>query len=214
MNKRSHKFDKTYGITRILLLIFFLTPLSIDGAAFENYIFILEPHPFNESILISADYDGKIIIWDIERGVMLNCFIENCAHMSCPLLQAPILDGRFSPDGLSFCVANYYGSVTLYGYGEKDLFMTTPTEQFYTKEFKEFEIDSATLRVIALEGGLDMHLVGKGDLCSSKRRVYNPRPEILAEELEVEVEQVQEFSIEAYYKKQLDVIFNEFFRPL
>lgn len=122
--------------------------------------------------------------------------------MSCPLLQAPILDGRFSPDGLSFCVANYYGSVTLYGYGEKDLFMTTPTEQFYTKEFKEFEIDSATLRVIALEGGVDMHLVEKGDLCSSKKRVYNPRPEIS----ELEIETVPpEWSIEAYYKKQLDV---------
>ena len=44
-NKRIHKFDKTY-----------------DGANFENYIFILEPHPFNESILLSADYDGKVRI--------------------------------------------------------------------------------------------------------------------------------------------------------
>lgn len=41
--KRLHKFDQTY-----------------DGATFENYIFILEAHPFNESILLSADYDGKV----------------------------------------------------------------------------------------------------------------------------------------------------------
>ena len=46
----------------VLLIKILLLILIIDGAAFENYIFILEPHPFNESILISADYDGKVII--------------------------------------------------------------------------------------------------------------------------------------------------------
>ena len=33
---------------------------AVDGKPFENYMFILEPHPFNEEILMSADYDGKV----------------------------------------------------------------------------------------------------------------------------------------------------------
>jgi len=96
---------------------------------------------------------------------MLNCFIENCSHLGLPLLEAPILDGRFSPDGLNFCIANFYGTITLYGYGDRDMFLTTPTQQFLSKEFLEFEIDQMSYRIIALDGGMDMHTVGKGALC-------------------------------------------------
>jgi len=134
---------------------------------------------------------------------MLNVFIENCAHLGCPLLHAPILDGRFSPDGLSFCVANFYGSVTLYGYGEKDLFLTTPTEQFYMKEFKEFEIDSGTFRTIALDGGIDMHLVGKGQLCTAKKRIYG---DVIEEDEEIDMSLKPDFNVDVYYKKYVEVL--------
>jgi hypothetical protein len=103
---------------------------------------------------------------------MLNCFVETCAHLGYPLLNAPILDGRFSPDGLGFSIASYYGSVSLYGYGDKDLFMTTPIEQFYSKEFSEFEIDHNTFRVISLHTAQEMHLSQKGTLCSAKKQEY------------------------------------------
>lgn len=150
INSRLHKFDKTY-----------------DGGLLMNYIFILEPHPHNDAILVSADYDGKIIIWNIELGVMLNCFVESCAHLGLPLLEAPILDGRFSPDGLNFCVTTFYGSISLYGYGDKDLFLTTPNQQFFSKEFMEFKVDTETGRVLASESGTDMYMVDKGALCKS-----------------------------------------------
>lgn len=103
---------------------------------------------------------------------MLNCFVETCAHLGYPLLNAPILDGRFSPDGLGFSIASYYGSVSLYGYGDKDLFMTTPIEQFYSKEFLEFEIDQDTFKVISLHSGQEMHLAERGALCSAKKQEY------------------------------------------
>ena len=34
--------------------------LCKDKGLFENYIFIIEAHPFNEAIIMSADYDGKV----------------------------------------------------------------------------------------------------------------------------------------------------------
>lgn len=97
---------------------------------------------------------------------MLNVFVEDCAHLGFPLCQAPILDGKFSPDGLSFCVTNYHGSFSLYGYGDRDLFLTTPTEQFFMKEFGEYDLDPATSQVLSLDnGGLESHFVEKGPLC-------------------------------------------------
>lgn len=153
--KRTHKFESSY-----------------DGSLFENYIFILEAHPFNEAIIMSADYDGKIIIWNIEIGQMINCFVEDCTHLGFPLCQAPILDGKFSPDGLNFCVSNYHGSLSMYGYGERDLYITTPTEQFLMKEFEQFDLDNQTFQAISFESGLEMHIVDKGPLCSSKKKPY------------------------------------------
>ena len=97
---------------------------------------------------------------------MINCFMEDCTHLGFPLCQAPILDGKFSPDGLNFCVSNYHGSLSMYGYGERDLYITTPTEQFLMKEFEQFDLDNQTFQAISFESGLDMHIVDKGPLCN------------------------------------------------
>ena len=128
---------------------------------------------------------------------MLNCFVENCAHLGCPMVQAPILDGRFSPDGLGFCVANFYGSITLYGYGERDLFANAPTEQFYLKEFVEYEIEPQSCRILAIDTFEDMHLRMKGPLCSSRRREYQPE--------DFDFEYVMEFDEADYYKRFCEV---------
>lgn len=130
---------------------------------------------------------------------MLNCFIENCAHLGYPLLNAPILDGRFSPDGLGFSVASYYGSISMYGYGDRDFFTPTPIEQFYWKEFQEFEIEADSYRVVAVEGAIDMHFIPKGPLCSSKKQIYKPilqdQPDYL------------DFDEQRYYEKFVQVRF-------
>ena len=97
---------------------------------------------------------------------MLNTFIEDCCHLGFPLCQAPILDGKFAPDGLSFCVTNYHGSFSFYGYGERDLFLTTPTEQFFMKEFTDFEVNPDTYQVIPLNLDGELHFAEKGPLCN------------------------------------------------
>jgi hypothetical protein len=45
-------------------------------------IHIIEPHPNKENIILSADFEGNIIIWDILDGIVLNIFKE----MAIPLL--------------------------------------------------------------------------------------------------------------------------------
>jgi len=71
--KKIHKFSPIFkytmpkltkdliNLTRHMVRNFYsFTKSKQDGATFENYIFILEPHPYNEAILMSADYDGKV----------------------------------------------------------------------------------------------------------------------------------------------------------
>ena len=80
-------------------------------------IYVIDPHPENENIIFSGDFDGNIIIWDIQLGIILNIFRELAMPISQPNLETPIVDGRFSPDGLSFIFSNFYGTYSVYGYG-------------------------------------------------------------------------------------------------
>lgn len=103
----------------------------------------------------------------------MNCFVENCTHIGYPLFNASILDGRFSPDGLSFAVATYYGSFSVYGYGARDMYITTPVEQFFLNEYDDFEVEEITCRILDRVTGEELHSVDKGSICNSSKVVYD-----------------------------------------
>ncbi|RRT82769.1 hypothetical protein BHE74_00003490 [Ensete ventricosum] len=50
--------------------------------------FVLDVHPFNPRIAMSAGYDGKMIIWDIWEGKPVR--IYETGHYR-------LVDGKFSP---------------------------------------------------------------------------------------------------------------------
>jgi len=85
-------------------------------------IYVIDPHPIHEQILFSADFEGNIIIWDIQQGLILNMFKELAMPVLQPNLETPIVEGRFSPDGLSFVVSTFYGTYSVYGYGQKEIY--------------------------------------------------------------------------------------------
>ena len=118
------------------------------------------------------------MIWDIEMGVMLNYFVENCGHIGFPHCNSTVLDGRFSPDGLNFAVATYYGTFSVYGYGDGDMFMPTPKEQFYKHEHDKFEIEESSYRLIDSKTQHELHTVDKGPICNVIGIAYaNYQPE-------------------------------------
>ena len=50
--------------------------IILAGVAMNKEIYIIEPHPLKENIIFSGDFDGNIILWDIELGIILNIFKE------------------------------------------------------------------------------------------------------------------------------------------
>jgi hypothetical protein len=81
-------------------------------------MWIIEPHPIQENIAITADYEGKIIIWDIAQGKLLQMFSEMAYHLNNPNLYSACVDARWNPDGYSFAVTSYYGTISIFGYGD------------------------------------------------------------------------------------------------
>jgi bromodomain and WD repeat domain-containing protein 1/3 len=83
----------------------------------DNSIVLLEAHPIYDVVALSADENGSIILWNVEKGIPLKVFHERGYHLKLPNLEVPLLDGCFSPNGMNFVVSTDYGSFSIYGFG-------------------------------------------------------------------------------------------------
>ncbi|KAA8549090.1 hypothetical protein F0562_000774 [Nyssa sinensis] len=61
---------------------------SLTGHSESTYV--LDVHPFNPRIAMSAGYDGKTIVWDIWEGTPIRIY---------EIGRFKLVDGKFSPDG-------------------------------------------------------------------------------------------------------------------
>ncbi|KAF9393168.1 Bromodomain and WD repeat-containing protein 3 [Podila verticillata] len=72
-------------------------------------IYVVDVHPHDKRILMTAGYDGQVILWDIEKGVKIKGWTYP---------EHEFLDGRFSPDGMSFAVTDQEGKCILFSAGK------------------------------------------------------------------------------------------------
>ncbi|EFA78752.1 bromodomain-containing protein [Heterostelium album PN500] len=99
-------------------------------------VFVMEPHPFDSRLMMSAGYDSQVILWDIEKGVMLNKFL-----LEAGVNQIQISDGCFSPDGMQFGVTTTFGKWYLFELGGESALTSgrienTPCEQFFHTDYQ------------------------------------------------------------------------------
>lgn len=76
-------------------------------------VFVLEPHPLDEGILLSAGHDGLLCIWDIRLGACLlqhQNLIDGQGHGS-------FYDAKWSPDGTLIAATDSHGHILLFGFG-------------------------------------------------------------------------------------------------
>lgn len=79
----------------------------------KDEIFVLESHPIDPRVMLSAAHDGKLIIWDILNSESMACFenfIEGQGH-------GAIFDAKWSPDGTMLVATDSHGHLLMYGFG-------------------------------------------------------------------------------------------------
>ena len=80
---------------------------------------MLEVHPTDSRILLTAGHDGLVVVWDMLAGQCLQK-VEVKGEDGNP---ASIFDCRFSPDGLMCAAVDMNGYLTLMGFGSNDQYI-------------------------------------------------------------------------------------------
>ncbi|CAD8114683.1 unnamed protein product [Paramecium sonneborni] len=147
---------------------------SLPQLKLDSHVVFLEAHPIYEEVALSADENGLIILWNVQKGVPLKVFHERGYHLKLPNLEVPLKDGCFSPNGMTFVVSTDYGSFSIYGFGIQEIFDQTPIEQFYVSDSEHPIIDESDgFRVMALDSDMEFCYVDRGSICNFYRMPYH-----------------------------------------
>uniref|UniRef100_A0A3B3BFL7 Bromodomain and WD repeat domain containing 3 n=1 Tax=Oryzias melastigma TaxID=30732 RepID=A0A3B3BFL7_ORYME len=105
----------------------------------DDEVFVLEAHPFDPRIMLSAGHDGNIYIWDLTRGVKIRNFfnmqIEGQGH-------GAIYDCKFSIDGQHFACTDSHGHLLIFGFGCSRPYEKIPDHMFFHTDYRPLIRDS------------------------------------------------------------------------
>ncbi|OMO82129.1 hypothetical protein COLO4_23236 [Corchorus olitorius] len=89
--------------------------------------YVLDVHPFNPRIAMSAGYDGKTIVWDIWEGVPIRIY---------EIGRFKLVDGKFSPDGTSIVLSDEVGQIHLLNTGQGESQKDAKFDQFFLGDYR------------------------------------------------------------------------------
>ncbi|KAM4888487.1 bromodomain and WD repeat-containing protein 1 isoform 1-T1 [Thomomys bottae] len=101
-------------------------------------VFVLETHPFDSRIMLSAGHDGSIFIWDITKGVKMKHYfnmIEGQGH-------GAVFDCKFSQDGQHFACTDSHGHLLIFGFGCSKPYEKIPDQMFFHTDYRPLIRDS------------------------------------------------------------------------
>uniref|UniRef100_A0A3P8YST9 Bromo domain-containing protein n=1 Tax=Esox lucius TaxID=8010 RepID=A0A3P8YST9_ESOLU len=98
----------------------------------EDEVFVLEPHPSDPRIMLSAGHDGNLFIWDIVRGTKTTHYfnmIEGQGH-------GAVFDCKFTPDGQRFACTDSHGHLLIFGFGSSKPYEKLPDQVFFHTDYR------------------------------------------------------------------------------
>ncbi|XP_066478380.1 bromodomain and WD repeat-containing protein 1 isoform X2 [Tiliqua scincoides] len=109
-----------------------------DLTGHADEVFVLEPHPFDSRIMLSAGHDGNIFIWDITKGIQMKHYfnmIEGQGH-------GAVFDCKFSSDGQHFACTDSHGHLLIFGFGCNKPYEKIPDQMFFHTDYRPLIRDS------------------------------------------------------------------------
>ncbi|KAJ8985649.1 hypothetical protein NQ317_015145 [Molorchus minor] len=102
-------------------------------------IYVLEAHPHDNNIILSAGHDGQLFIWDILKGERVFRFLNTIEGQG----YGAIFDVKWSPDGCVIAASDSHGHILTFGFGNgSPYFEQLPTELFFHTDYRPLVRDS------------------------------------------------------------------------
>ncbi|KAM4795606.1 bromodomain and WD repeat-containing protein 1 [Rhinophrynus dorsalis] len=98
----------------------------------ENDIFVLEPHPTDSRVVISAGYDGSIFVWDVTKGTKIKRYFNAIVGQG----HGAILDCKLSADGQHMASTDSHGHVLIFGFGCSKPYEKIPDQMFFHTDYR------------------------------------------------------------------------------
>lgn len=143
-----------------------------DGSLVHSLIghtestFVLDVHPFNPRIAMSAGYDGKTIIWDIWEGIPVRIYETGRFKM---------VDGKFSPDGTSLVLSDEVGQIFIISTGQGESRKDAKYDQFFLGDYRPL-IQDTNGNVLDQETQLIPYRRNMQDLLCDSSMIPYPEP--------------------------------------
>ncbi|KAL8100403.1 uncharacterized protein LOC141684645 [Apium graveolens] len=104
---------------------------SLTGHTDATYV--LDVHPFNPRIAMSAGYDGKTIVWDIWEGIPIQIY---------EMGRWKLVDGKFSSDGTSIILSDDVGQLYILNTGQGESQKDAKYDQFFLGDYRPLVQDT------------------------------------------------------------------------
>lgn len=99
----------------------------------QDEIYVLESHPKDHHVLLSAGHDGQIFLWDIYKGEKLANFVNNIEGQG----HGGIFDAKWSPDGTIIAATDSHGHIMMFGFGSgHPRLKEMPKELFFHTDYR------------------------------------------------------------------------------
>ena len=135
-------------------------------------VFVLSSHPTNWRLFVTAGYDGRVVIWDLEEGIPLRIFNPE-PDMTFP--PVCVLDIAISWDDSHLATDTNAG----YGYWftneDKVRLKKLPVQQFFATDHDNLIYD-ATNNAFDADTNLPPHLMERGPLCDMEMQALTNQP--------------------------------------
>ncbi|XP_056694700.1 uncharacterized protein [Spinacia oleracea] len=137
---------------------------SLTGHTESTYV--LDVHPFNPRIAMSAGYDGKTIIWDIWEGKPIRIYETG---------RFKLVDGKFSMDGTSIVLSDDVGQLYFLSTGQGESQKDAKYDQFFLGDYRPLIRDTHG-NVVDQESQLPPYRRNMKDLLCDSSMIPYPEP--------------------------------------
>ncbi|KAL1510019.1 hypothetical protein ABEB36_004677 [Hypothenemus hampei] len=99
----------------------------------NDEVYVLESHPHDNDVILSAGHDGQLFIWDIHHGEKLFSYLNTIEGQG----YGAIFDAKWSPDGCTISASDSHGDILTFGLGSgSPFYKELPKELFFHTDYR------------------------------------------------------------------------------